>query len=143
MGIPTQKGDKNEIDVDGRTGGRYDPVLDRWIPTAIAESPTERVRHSAVWTGSELIVWGGARCCAPGTFYKDDGGRYDPATNSWTLTSVEGAPLERDNHTAVWTGSEMIVWGGWHPGFRCNCYRGLNHQLREEWADTRQRRDPY
>jgi hypothetical protein len=26
--------------------------------------------------------------------------------------STTGAPAARANHTAVWTGSEMIVWGG-------------------------------
>src|SRR5882724_4064751 len=31
--------------------------------------------------------------------------------DSWTATSTS-APAARDTHTAVWTGSEMIVWGG-------------------------------
>ena len=43
------------------------------------------------------------------------GGRYNPGTDSWTATSTTNAPAGRDDHTAVWTGSEMIVWGGlWH-----------------------------
>src|SRR5437867_7443955 len=32
--------------------------------------------------------------------------------NTWTATSTTNAPAARDSHTAVWTGSEMIVWGG-------------------------------
>ena len=40
------------------------------------------------------------------------GGRYNPSTNTWTATSTTNAPSARDLHTAVWTGSEMIVWGG-------------------------------
>src|SRR5204863_1196966 len=28
--------------------------------------------------------------------------------------SVTGAPIGRDQHTAVWTGSEMIIWGGYN-----------------------------
>jgi len=28
------------------------------------------------------------------------------------ITSTIGAPAARTGHTAVWTGSEMIVWGG-------------------------------
>ena len=32
--------------------------------------------------------------------------------DSWTATSTTNAPNARDIHTAVWTGSEMIVWGG-------------------------------
>jgi hypothetical protein len=30
--------------------------------------------------------------------------------DSWTATSMSGAPARRYLHTAVWTGSEMIVW---------------------------------
>jgi hypothetical protein len=32
--------------------------------------------------------------------------------NTWTPTSTTNAPEARTEHTAVWTGSEMIVWGG-------------------------------
>src|SRR5439155_7375423 len=32
--------------------------------------------------------------------------------DTWTPTSVTNAPDARRWHTAVWTGSEMIVWGG-------------------------------
>ena len=33
-------------------------------------------------------------------------------TDQWGATSTANAPEARLNHTAVWTGSEMIVWGG-------------------------------
>ena len=52
-----------------------------------------------------MIVWGGN-----GLF--NTGGRYNPSTDSWTATSTTNAPDARYGHTAVWTGSEMIVWGG-------------------------------
>ena len=32
--------------------------------------------------------------------------------DTWTPTGITNAPDPRRNHTAVWTGSEMIVWGG-------------------------------
>jgi hypothetical protein len=32
--------------------------------------------------------------------------------DTWTATSTTNAPSARWDHTAVWTGSEMIVWGG-------------------------------
>ena len=44
--------------------------------------------------------------------YFNSGGRYNPSTDSWTATSTTDAPAARAGHTAVWTGSEMIVWGG-------------------------------
>jgi len=60
-----------------------------------------------VWTGTELIVWGGY-----GDTYLNTGGRYDPATDTWVATTVSGAPSARRQHTAVWTGRELIVWAG-------------------------------
>ena len=35
-----------------------------------------------------------------------------PCTDQWGATSTANAPYARSFHTAVWTGSEMIVWGG-------------------------------
>src|SRR5213080_3515 len=32
--------------------------------------------------------------------------------DTWTATSMMNAPLARIEYTAIWTGSEMIVWGG-------------------------------
>src|SRR6266478_1934146 len=37
--------------------------------------------------------------------------------DTWTATSTTSAPAARENHTAVWTGSEMIVWGGFNGSF--------------------------
>lgn len=53
------------------------------------------------------MVWDGM-----GGGLENTGGRYDPAMDSWTATSAMGAPSPRFNHTAVWTGGAMIVWGG-------------------------------
>jgi hypothetical protein len=56
-----------------------------------------------------MIVWGGSDDLEPRV---NTGGRYDPGTDSWTATSTTNAPTERTEHTGIWTGSEMIVWGG-------------------------------
>jgi hypothetical protein len=62
-----------------------------------------------------MIVWGGG-CDQPGllTCHTEsyEGGRYDPQTDSWTPTTLDGVPEARIFHTAVWTGDAMIVWGG-------------------------------
>src|SRR5215211_1397963 len=65
--------------------------------------------QTAVWTGIEMIVWGGWD--VNNTFF-NTGGRYNPSTDSWVATNTNNAPLGRFVHTAVWTGIEMIVWGG-------------------------------
>jgi N-acetylneuraminic acid mutarotase len=94
------------------TGGKYDPSTDAWAATNIIGSPDSRENHAAVWTGSEMIVWGGNSYNSGGQ-YLNTGGTYDPATDSWTGTSTTNPPVGRVAHTAVWTGSEMIVWGGY------------------------------
>ena len=96
------------------SGGRYTPSTDSWSATSPgANVPAARSQHNAVWTGSEMIVWGGVVSFG---FNSTSGGRYSPATDSWAPTTLTGnAPLQRYNHTAVWTGSEMIVWGGVLP----------------------------
>jgi hypothetical protein len=54
-----------------------------------------------------MVIWGGEH-----DTYFNTGARYNPATDSWTATTVTNAPTARKRHSAVWTGSEMIVWGG-------------------------------
>ena len=88
--------------------GRADaPMIRGQLPPS--DAPSGREFHTAVWTGSEMIVWGGYSS----GHYLNTGGRYNPSTDSWTATSTTNAPAGRDSHTAVWTGSEMIVWGGY------------------------------
>ena len=94
----------------------HDPIMDcrvieaGWIPLPTEGAPSPRALHSAIWTGSEMIVWGGKVTGSPPAV--NDGARYDPATDTWTAVSTIGAPAPRHSHSAVWTGSEMIVWGG-------------------------------
>jgi hypothetical protein len=94
------------------TGGRYNPGTDSWVATSITNAPSGREAHTAVWTGSAMIVWGGLDVL-PNGFPHDlnTGGIYNPGTNSWTATSTAHAPSARDSHAAVWTGSEMLIWG--------------------------------
>ncbi len=93
------------------TGGKYNPSTDTWVPTSTGlNCPTGRNRHAAVWTGAEMIVWGGY-----GGSYWNTGGRYNPVTDAWTATSTgTNVPAGRSDHTTVWTGTEMIVWGGYY-----------------------------
>ena len=94
------------------TGYRYDPALDLWSEMGTAGTPplVGTGAGTAVWTGTELIVWGGF---AGGNYgYRNEGHRYDPLSDSWRRVGTTGAPTRRASHTAVWTGSEMLIWGG-------------------------------
>lgn len=105
------------------SGARYDPTADAWsTASSMGAAPVARTGHSAVWTGSEMIVWGGAvaHCdSVDGNLdcyaydYQDGGARYDPSTDTWTsISSGTNAPTPRSGHTAVWTGTKMVIWGG-------------------------------
>ena len=77
------------------------------------KSSQSRGASSAIWTGQEMIIWGG--------HYTPDqplnsGGIYNPGTDQWRPVSLTHAPEPRSNHTAVWTGQEMIVWSGEQSG---------------------------
>jgi hypothetical protein len=100
------------------TGGRYDPGTDTWRATSTTNAPSVREGHTAVWTGTEMIVWGGSYTDIVGPHYYSSGGQYDPIADSWSGTGASGVPEPRDSHSAVWTGTEMIVWGGyyWYGG---------------------------
>jgi hypothetical protein len=89
-----------------RISDRPSGCVDNWAATSTINAPTGRYEHTAVWTGSEMIVWGGEFPAS------NTGGRYNPSTDSWTATSTTNRPTARVDHTAVWTDSEMIVWGG-------------------------------
>ncbi len=76
----------------------------------IQEAPVPaRWSHTAVWTGTEMLVWGGWALTDPRHF--NDGAAYDPCADAWR--ALPDAPIDgRKGQVAVWTGAEMIVWGG-------------------------------
>src|SRR5260370_31896519 len=73
-----------------------------------------------------MIVWGGRAYYT----YMNTGARYNPDSDTWTPTNVDGAPTPRTQHTAIWTGTEMIVWGGGYE-FPLNAGGG-NHPAAEK-----------
>ncbi len=83
----------------------YDVSRDEWHK--ISAGPLgNRFGHSAVWTGREVILWGGS---GPGL--GAEGAAYNPVSDEWRATAA--SPLSpRSGHVAVWNGNEMIVWGG-------------------------------
>lgn len=85
-----------------------------WQPLPTTGAPDPREQHTAVWTGSKMIVWGGNG--GPGKLVLNTGGVYDPAKQTWTPVSTNGAPSPRHSHQAVWADTKMIVWGGYSDG---------------------------
>jgi hypothetical protein len=95
-------------------GGRYTPSSDAWTATSIdANCPSARDQHIAIYTGIEMIVWGGYMYDGTNIYYYNSGGRYDLSTDTWMATSTgSNCPSARTFHTAIWTGTEMVIWGG-------------------------------
>jgi N-acetylneuraminic acid mutarotase len=100
-------------DTDVADGYSFDPSTQKW--SSLPPAPAGRTGSHAVWTGSEAIFWGGwdrQRSYS-------DGFAFDPEKQAWR--TIASGPIEASTGTVVvWTGSEMIVWGGGKPGDRSN-----------------------
>jgi N-acetylneuraminic acid mutarotase len=92
-------------------GALYDPAKDTWKPMA-AWPLAPRYGARAVWTGTRLVVWGGASAEAgedPPPLA--DGAAYDPSDNHWTKMTAGPlggriAPLGGPRG-----GSALFSWG--------------------------------
>ena len=79
-------------------GNAYNPTTNRWRSLPAMESGA--LQAAAVWTGKRVLLFAADRLV-------DD----DPEIDRWSL--LPSAPLERrDDAAAVWTGHELLVWGG-------------------------------
>ena len=74
-----------------------------------------RSGQAAVWTGRQLLVWGGGSATRrsdglPETVFAN-GASYDAATRQWQM--MPGSPLSpRQGMAGVWAGDEAVFWGG-------------------------------
>ena len=121
------------------SGGIFDPKENKWRPlnnSYTNYSPTARVGHSVIWTGStnnaatsyKMIIWGGTdgiSNLSSGSIFDLAASNSDPAAGDakslgdWA-SMTGNPPAGRAYHTAVWTGDtgatstryRMIVWGG-------------------------------
>ena len=89
-------------------------VISAWsFPTGLSgpDAPTLRSDHAVVWTGTEMIVFGGNQQFSPNL---QDGKAYDPQTDSWITPRALASetPLSVRQHTMVWVVEQMVVWGG-------------------------------
>ncbi len=98
----------------GTANAAFNPETNRW--RRLPDPPTGTGGPAfAVWTGRQMIGWGGGG----GDLLLNDGAAYTPATNTWKL--LPRAPLQgrgRRDAAGVWTGTEMIVAGGFAPTSR-------------------------
>ncbi len=89
-------------------GALYDPATDAWTALPTAGAPSARSGHAAVWTGSEMLVFGGGDSAGEVA----TGAAYDVSANKWRTLNTSGDPVARSDSKAVWTGSELVMFGG-------------------------------
>lgn len=92
-------------------GASYDITTGEWS-TVFNMPLSPRWGHAAVWTGSKIILWGGKS--GPNAIdHYSDGVIFDPVTRAFQPMSNQNAPSARAHAAVVWTGTKMIVWGGY------------------------------
>lgn len=101
-------GSAGALDSGGRLLLDSEAVPQAWESLSVTDGPSARLGHSAVWTGTHMIIWGGRN----GATFLEDGALYDPETDDWTALPTEGAPDARAHHSALWTGTELVLFGG-------------------------------
>ena len=121
-------------------GIALDPRAGSW--RVIASSPVaERAAATVVWTGEEIIVWGGcdasiAQCDDSGRGLFTDGAIYEPSTDDWRVMAP--SPLPPGNRpSAAWTGTEVIYYTGLaNPETAANATRPVTASYdpaRDQW----------
>lgn len=86
----------------------YNPISNSWRfgfanPTSFSAS----FECQMVWTGTELIVWGGNYTNA-----NNNGFRYNPTTNTWLAIPTTGQPSARSEFSMHYVNGRLVVWGG-------------------------------
>jgi N-acetylneuraminic acid mutarotase len=91
------------VTADALARGRWSRLPDAPIP--------DRDYPVGVWTGRELLVWGG-QSGPHDLVVRGEGAAYDPVRHLWR--ELPPAPLTpRTLAAATWTGRELIIWGGY------------------------------
>lgn len=82
-----------------------------WQPMASDKAPSPRANHVSLWLGSELFVWAGCtgQACSE---LLEDGGVWNAKDDSWNELPADSEFQGRIDHASVWTGSQVIVFGG-------------------------------
>lgn len=94
----------------------YDPKADRWrtvdpSPSRPSADPERLVSPTVTWTGREVVVLGAPIANGIGAGGKTlQGIALEPTGR--VLRSIESPLSARHAMTAVWTGDQLVVWGG-------------------------------
>jgi hypothetical protein len=92
-------------------------IIDAWragnmdaVALGLTNAPVGTERHTSVWTGKEMIVIGGYEDATQTSLQSIRA--YDPRSDSWRSLEVPQEFGARHDAAAVWTGKEVLIWGG-------------------------------
>jgi hypothetical protein len=116
--------------LDGYCGAQFDPAADSWTLLEPNDSALCTSSPVVLSLGAKLFVWGGltADAGAPAT----SGAVFEPGTGTWASVTSAGAPSPRMDAIGAWTGSEVIVWGGWR-GSECLTDGAIYDPSQDRW----------
>ena len=78
--------------------------------TNVADAAVARTLATAVFTGSEVIIFGGLSAVTGAPIAA--GSAYDVDADAWRSISATDVPSTRSAHAAAWSGRHMLIWGG-------------------------------
>jgi N-acetylneuraminic acid mutarotase len=91
-----------------RDAAAYNPATRSW--RRLPSLPEPRTGATVTWNGREVLVVGGQGRFSNEARPYGDGVAYNPASNRWRR--LPAMDTGRIGHTAVWTGRQLLVWGG-------------------------------
>lgn len=90
----------------------YDVKARTWSTAPSSSGLSPRYGAIGLWTGTEFLVWGGRVGTQITTGDFNNGALYSPSSRSWRPVPPSPIGARSDDAAFVWTGSELLVWGG-------------------------------
>lgn len=99
----------------------YNVDSNTWTAMSTTNDPSPRYDAFSVWTGTEMIVWGGAGLDANNNnIFLSDGARYNPTTDTWTSMASNPNVNQNRIQKAIWTGTEMMLIDNYNNSYKYN-----------------------
>jgi N-acetylneuraminic acid mutarotase len=89
-----------------KSGGIYDVATNSWTTASTTNAPDYQAYPNGVWTGSHAYFWAGTNS------QPAEGGRFNPATNTWEAMGTSGYAGTNCTDCVQWTGSKLVTFGG-------------------------------
>lgn len=94
-----------------RKGAVWNRATGQWTLVSTTNAPQSVANFGLAWTGSRVVLWGGIDTAGIVNVRKS-GALYDPATDTWSGTTITGAPQARQSPIVQWTGTHLSVFDG-------------------------------